>query len=1406
MPATLGTLGIWITANMGPLSSGLQQASAQVHRFSTATRGVFQKLNTNVEGFNNVLKKNTAQFGLWAAAGTILFMRLLQGTLDFQRQLAYLGVFLKDDIAGGLGTVEQQLKGFKKEITKIGIETGQPFVGLTEGLSALIQAEIPAEEALIRLRAAAKFTAIVGAEATDSVAAIVKIMRTFGMSTEETNEFFNKLLEAIRIAPVPAKEFLDALVSVATAGGLINASFPDVLTLFTQLTYKTKSVAAASTIATRAFEIFPKHGIKATKTAKEQGIAYDSSTVALMGLANWLATLGDMSDETIAKLTEEKRARIAVATGVRELNDFLSIQKQIIAATGETLDQKFNFYIAQTPGQLDIVKNELIALKDEMVDTLLVALSPMIRGLSEFIELLKKVPTNITAIVLGLSGLTVAGSGLFFLIGLLGSVAKNIAVLGATIIGGLIPLFPLISKGFLIASTHAWRLGGTASSLTLWLKKLGNEFGVLAFAPGLAGKAIEKFANLSKDQAAALAIETLRVGRGMKGINQAAATLAPTLGITAIEAKKMITTMKGMGAVSLPQATGLSKAWNFVSKSIRAFGNALLHPIAVLGTLGGIILRVATAVIPRFIGALRIVMSFFGPIGWIIGGLITLLAVAFPGSLSRLGTIFVETLKLILTLAKVVFHGIGIAFSASTTAMGIAWETFIGIIPNWLKNFVHLIQNTVIRVLDWVIEKLREVREFLEFFISEAPAGITFAEAVGKRAISAQQLKVRAQQAQVRPEAVLAGLKAAKPIPGAPDLFRVQIKGLGSVTIKQEQLNAATKGYSGLIDELRRKEADRTAEAVKEGDKRLDAYRKEFALKTTLLEQEFAEIFKLVQGDIKLRAEALKLYQLAKIKAEIEDERRRQDIIDDEAAQERLRLYERLADIETLARTDQEKLLLRAAAYKSYQEKITDIDKERFQKAIEPLLEYIELQEEAAGLAGDFAQEQFFAQQRISLEAKKAEKETGSAIAGTIAKQKGTIELEDKRLDRVMKRADEELKTGKKIARSMEEEDEARRQFIEQAQAALKQYSQELEKMGMRPEAIEEMDQYQNVLRAIIEEMEILDDRSTGVLDAIMRGFEDAKGKAIGYLERLREATREVIENIRTTLSDFLFDWVTGELESIQAVFKNFLRGIIRAITDFITDEIVRKFLELLQDIFKWERKVRIPKIVSDELRVKKIIVGGEEEEGKKAPEIGKTFSNIMQTLPEIFGGKKGKAKGTPPTFPGGTSLKDFMGMQNILGNILGDFSGKLKDIFGNMSGGFKDILGNILGGLKGGLGDILSSLGGGGLGGILGGLTKGGMGGVLGIITKFLPFLPFQEGGIVKSPVLGMLGEKGPEAVIPLDRMGSAPISLQFNINTLDGANFAEYLRRNADILSTTIVSDILRNKNIRKTLIRMG
>jgi len=44
----------------------------------------------------------------------------------------------------------------------------------------------------------------------------------------------------------------------------------------------------------------------------------------------------------------------------------------------------------------------------------------------------------------------------------------------------------------------------------------------------------------------------------------------------------------------------------------------------------------------------------------------------------------------------------------------------------------------------------------------------------------------------------------------------------------------------------------------------------------------------------------------------------------------------------------------------------------------------------------------------------------------------------------------------------------------------------------------------------------------------------------------------------------------------------------------------------------------------------------------------------------------------------------------------------------------------------------------------------------------------PFAEGGIVKAPTLGLVGERGREAIIPLDRMGS--LGNTYNIQVTAG------------------------------------
>ncbi len=92
--------------------------------------------------------------------------------------------------------------------------------------------------------------------------------------------------------------------------------------------------------------------------------------------------------------------------------------------------------------------------------------------------------------------------------------------------------------------------------------------------------------------------------------------------------------------------------------------------------------------------------------------------------------------------------------------------------------------------------------------------------------------------------------------------------------------------------------------------------------------------------------------------------------------------------------------------------------------------------------------------------------------------------------------------------------------------------------------------------------------------------------------------------------------------------------------------------------------------------------------------------------------------------------------------------------------------------------------------GSITGTYTKGkGMIGLLGSI------LPFQEGGIVTKPTLGLIGEEGPEAVIPLkDRsaLGEGKTVVNaFYIYANDPISFRDFIRRNPEAIIEVMSQD---------------
>jgi hypothetical protein len=117
-----------------------------------------------------------------------------------------------------------------------------------------------------------------------------------------------------------------------------------------------------------------------------------------------------------------------------------------------------------------------------------------------------------------------------------------------------------------------------------------------------------------------------------------------------------------------------------------------------------------------------------------------------------------------------------------------------------------------------------------------------------------------------------------------------------------------------------------------------------------------------------------------------------------------------------------------------------------------------------------------------------------------------------------------------------------------------------------------------------------------------------------------------------------------------------------------------------------------------------------------------------------------------------------------VFGAIKTGFEG-LKDladsIFDGMGGAFKGVINAVISAMEKGLNFAIK-----GLNTILDGIDK-----AAGPWVNFdsipdvkLPRL--AEGGITTGPTIAMIGEKGPEAVIPLDRLGSMGGGMTFNVN----------------------------------------
>jgi hypothetical protein len=111
------------------------------------------------------------------------------------------------------------------------------------------------------------------------------------------------------------------------------------------------------------------------------------------------------------------------------------------------------------------------------------------------------------------------------------------------------------------------------------------------------------------------------------------------------------------------------------------------------------------------------------------------------------------------------------------------------------------------------------------------------------------------------------------------------------------------------------------------------------------------------------------------------------------------------------------------------------------------------------------------------------------------------------------------------------------------------------------------------------------------------------------------------------------------------------------------------------------------------------------------------------------------------------------------------------RDVVNGMFNIGKDIVMKIVDGIK----SVASSIG----GAIMGAIPGGGL--IGGAVGKIKGILPFADGGLVTGPTLGLIGEAGPEVVIPLDRlerMGGGNVTINIAGSVVQETDLVERIR----------------------------
>jgi TP901 family phage tail tape measure protein len=424
-----------------------------------------------------------------AGAGLALsFATLTQESIAFEKGMALANTVMK--------ATPEELTRISDQVRELSKEVPLMREQFTTGLNDIVQAGVPAENAMKFLADSSKAAVGGQADLSEVVKTTVSIVKAYGLEWDKATEIQNRMQKAVDIGMMSMGEFAAALPNVTVLSSQLGVGIDEMTGAFAAMTGVTGNASEVSTQLAAIMSGIISPTEQAAEMAERLGVSFNAASIRdAGGLANYLnvlmpkidalsASTGMTKEGIIAALFGRKEAIIGVLGLTGQLSQAWSDATTEMQNSAGAVQFAFDTMSQTTDAKIQKMKNNLANLWDKLFVAAAPVISGIIEGLTKVFDTLAKFPEQhpyITSTVIVLGGLTLAVAA-FDLVTKLAtlSYAFFTGALYSTSIGKVIGFFTTLA--FSLLGLQAPLGAATSSTLAFNTALYLNPIGLIVLA------------------------------------------------------------------------------------------------------------------------------------------------------------------------------------------------------------------------------------------------------------------------------------------------------------------------------------------------------------------------------------------------------------------------------------------------------------------------------------------------------------------------------------------------------------------------------------------------------------------------------------------------------------------------------------------------------------------------------------------------------------------------------------------------------------------------------------------------------------------------------------------------------------------------------------------------------------